>query len=147
MLPESDLVRRVRKRAQEGRDAAGGEGQGIGAGAGLGREGGFQGERREADKENNIEGSSQDSDARQHSSQDDMEQEFAEKVNREKARKRRRRRDGDGDNDDEDDYVEARMPRDLLKKTSLLASKLGLSVRHQLAMVAAVYELSGLFFL
>ena len=71
---------------------------------------------------------------------------YHKEVTRQKLRKRKRKeRDGDeseGDNDG--DYVEARVPRDLLKKLSLLSVSLGLSVRQQLSIVIATYELIGI---
>ena len=66
-------------------------------------------------------------------------------MGRQKSRKRKRARcEGDkSDSDEDDDYVEARVPRDLLRKLSLLSVNLGLSVRQQLSMTMATYELVG----
>ena len=163
---EPELVVLAREQAQErrgGATSAGGSGREGGAGggragggqagggqaggrqagggpAGGGQTSGGQAEGRESRgaEANNNPDSNQDSEERhQSSSQDDMTEELSRKIRRERNRKRKR-----GD-DDEDDMVEARMPRDLLKKTALLASKLGLSVRQHLTLVMGVYELSG----
>ena len=75
----------------------------------------------------------------------EKEKQYKTEVGRQKSRKRKRARcEGDNsDSDEDDDYVEARVPRDLLRKLSLLSVNLGLSVRQQLSMTMATYELVG----
>ena len=82
----------------------------------------------------------------QESSGVEQERRYAKTVRRQRLDKRKRKElDGDDSNGDSDsDYVEARVPRDLLKKLSLLSVNLGLSVRQQLSMTMATYELIGI---
>ena len=81
-----------------------------------------------------------------------------EQADREREKKRRqyakreqkkRRREEDDDSgkdehDDEDNYVQGRIPRDLLAKLSLLSVNLKMSVRQQLTVTMAVYELCSI---
>ena len=71
----------------------------------------------------------------------EKEAQYQKEMRRQKLRGKKRTRGGD--DSDEDDYVEARVPRDLLRKLSLLSVSLGLSVRQQLAMTMATYDLIG----
>ena len=81
----------------------------------------------------------------QESSGVEKEAQYEREMRRQKLRERKRKRfdRDDSDGDDSDDYVEARVPRNLLKKLSLLSVSLGLSVRQQLSMTMATYELVG----
>ena len=78
----------------------------------------------------------------QESSGVEKEAQYEREMRRQKLRERKRKRFDSGDSDG-DDYVEARVPRNLLKKLSLLSVSLGLSVRQQLSMTMATYELVG----
>ena len=82
----------------------------------------------------------------QESSGIEQEQRYAKAVRRQKLAKRKRKAcDGDDSDGDSDfDYVEAKVPRDLLKKLSLLSVSLGLSIRQQLSITMATYELLGI---
>ena len=159
ILPESEDVKKSRRawsqsaRAEEiVEDGAPDQSRQQGRQEGGGREHGSQ-----TDSQNNIQidqnpgqsgvqSSSEgpiDIDS-QESSGVEKEAQYQKEMRRQKLRGRKRARDdGDGDDSVEDDYVEARVPRDLLRKLSLLSVSLGLSVRQQLGMTMATYELIG----
>ena len=82
--------------------------------------------------------------ASQESSGVEQEKIWARKEKRHLRRAKKRRRDNGDDDDEEDNFVEAKVPVNLLELLSLLAVSLKLSVRQQLTIVMAVYILCGI---
>ena len=155
----SAIIQSESEATKEGRRAWYSRGaQGEGSRGGRSKETGEQ-HREETDRQpdcqNNVQPDEQGGQAEQseevvnadsqESSGVEKEAQYEREMRRQKLRERKRKRfdRDDSDGDDSDDYVEARVPRNLLKKLSLLSVSLGLSVRQQLSMTMATYELVG----
>ena len=73
----------------------------------------------------------------------ETEIEYARRAKRQKLNEKKQNRECDGNSDDNDDdnFILAKVPKNLLEKLSLLSVNLKMSVRQQLSITMAVYEL------